>query len=457
MRAARALAIGLVLLAGGPPLRAAVDAEAAYQQGNTIGQSGDYAGALPWIRHAADAGHAQAQFTLGSMYAFGQGVAESKAIARQWYEKAAAQHHPRALFNLGLYFDRGIGVAPDRPRALMYYKLGALAGDGQAAYNAAQLLVLGDGVPADAREALRYFSIAADLAIPQAQMALGWVHEKAIGVDRDVPAALDWYARAEAGGLEKATDLRIALARRVNDEALAVERAGNGTAAQTLFDLACRHEEYNACYNAGRLRYMGTAVRKDLPRALPDLAMACRWDIRLACLGLVGLMIQQVPVGSEDLALTRKYVSETCELGDQQACFYYAWMKTQGRLGMYDPDGAQKLLAQACMNHGYEPACGPWMAMYNASLPPAPASSDDGEMNILEKGILGVLGVIAGLGSAGQVSSGSYSGVSNHSPPAYSAPSGGYSPQDNADFQQFIQSVSSYGTPGNCRAGNPYC
>ena len=317
--------------------------------------------------------------------------------------------------------------------------------------------MLGDGVPADAREALRYLRIAADLGIPQAQMALGWVHERAIGIDRDVPVALDWYARAEAGGLEKATDLRIALSRRVNDEALAVERAGNGAAAQRLFDLACRHEEYNACYNAGRLRYMGKAVPKDLSRALPDLAMACRWDIRLACLGLVGLMIQQVPVGSEDLALARKYVSETCELGDQRSCFYYAWMKTQGGLGQYDPDGAQKLLAQACMNHGYQPACGPWMAMYNASLPQAPASSDDGEMNILEKGILGVLGVIAGLGSAGQVSSGSYSGVSSYSPAAYSAPSGGYSPQDNADFQQFIQSVSSYGTPGNCRAGNPYC
>jgi hypothetical protein len=164
-----------------------------------------------------------------------------------------------------------------------------------------------------------------------------------------------------------------------------------------------------------------------------------------------------VPLASEDLALLRKYMSETCELGDQQSCFYYAWMKTQGQLGMYDPGGAQKLLAQACMNHSYEPACGPWMAMYNASLPQSSGNGDSGEMNILEKGILGVLGVIAGLGSAGQVSSGSYSGASSYSPPAYNAPSGGYSPQDNADFQQFIQSVSAYGTPGNCRAGNPYC
>ncbi|MBK8066056.1 MAG: sel1 repeat family protein [Rhodanobacteraceae bacterium] len=435
----------------------AADPEASYRQGEALGRAGDYARALPWIRQAAESGHAQAQFTLGSMYAFGQGVDESKATARAWYEKAAAQHHPRALFNLGLYHDRGIGVAEDRPRALMFYKLGALAGDGQASYNAGQLLVLGDGVQADAREGLRYFRIAADLAIPQAQMALGWVHERAIGVDRDVPTALDWYARAEAGGLEKAVDLRIALARRVNDEALAIERDGHALQALAQFDLACRHAEYNACYNAGRMRYSGKTVAKDLVRARPDLAQACRWAIGRGCLGLVGLLMQSVPLASDDLALLRKFMSETCELGDQQSCFYFAWMKTQGQLGMYDPGGAQKLLAQACMNHGYEPACGPWMAMYNASLPQSSGNSGSGEMNILEKGILGVLGVIAGLGSAGQVSSGSYSGASSYSPPAYSAPSGGYSPQDNADFQQFIQSVSSYGTPGNCRAGNPYC
>lgn len=441
------------------PVGATTASEAAWQQGQALGQTGDYAAALPWIRQAADAGHAQAQFALGSMYSFGQGVSESKTEARGWFEKAAAQNHPVALYNLGLYYDRGIGVTPDRLRALTYYRLGALAGDGQAAYNAGQLLVLGDGVPADAEDGLRLLKIAADLHIPQAQMAIGWAHEKAMGVPRDVPAALAAYAQAEAGGLEKATDLRIALSRRVTDEALAVERDGHALHALALFDLACEHQEYNACYNAARMRYSGAKVRQDLPRALPGFRMACRWDVPMACLGMIGLLVQDVAITADDLELIRKYVSETCELGNQQSCYYYAWMKTQGRLGMVDMEGAQRLLAQACMNHGYDPACAPYMSMYNAGLPSTSGASqsDSAEMNILEKGIVGVLGVIAGLGSAGQVSNGSYSGVSSYSPAAYNAPAGGYSVQDNADFQQFIQSVSSYGTPGNCRAGNPYC
>lgn len=221
---------------------AAADPLSSYQQGEALGRSGDYAAALPLIRQAADAGHAQAQYTLGSMYAFGQGVAESKSDARIWYEKAAAQHHPGALYNLGLYYDRGISVPMNRPLALMYYKLGAHAGDGQSAYNAGQLLVLGEGVTADAREGMRYLEIAANLGIGQGQMALGYVHEHALGVPRDIEAALNWYARAEANGMEGATDLRIALTRRLTEEGLAVERDGQARAALGLFDLACEFD-----------------------------------------------------------------------------------------------------------------------------------------------------------------------------------------------------------------------
>lgn len=437
---------------------AASEADLWYQQGVALGKSGDFRAALPLIRQAADAGHAQAQYTLGGMYAFGQGVVASRTEARLWYERAAAQHHPSALYNLGLYHDRGLGVAVNRPLALMYYKLGAHAGDGQSAYNAGHLLVLGEGVPADAREGMRYLEIAANLRIGQGQMALGYVHERALGVPRDIEAALTWYARAEANGMEQATDLRIALTRRLTEEGLAVERDGQPRVALALFDLACEFDERSSCYNAGRLRYTGRAVPRDLPRALPDLRKACRWDIPPACMGMVGLLIQGQAITSDDLALTRKYISETCELGDQQSCYYYAWMKLQPALGMVDGEGAQRLLAQACFNHGFDAACQPYMNLYNASLPQTPASR---EMNPLEKGAIALLeafaGTMAGLGAAAQASNGSYSGASSYSPPAYSAPAGGYSIQDNADFQQFIQSVSAYGTPGNCRAGNPYC
>lgn len=399
-----------------------------YQRGLALGKSGDYAGALPLLQAAADAGHAAAQFTLGSMHSSGQGVAESKAEAKRWFEQAAAQNHPGALYNLGLFHDRGIAVAVDRPLALQYYRRAALAGYGKAAYNAGQLLLLGDGVAADPAEGIRFMQLAADQNIPQAQMALAYAQEHALGMDGNIAAALDGYARAERGGLEAAADLRISLSRKLTDEALAVERDGRPLQALELFDLSCRYGEYHGCYNAGRLRYAGRALARDLPRALTDLRMACGWAVPYACLGLVGIAITGTPISERDVYLIAHHLQGECDVGNQQGCYYLAWTKTQDRFGATDLQAAQQLLAQACLNHGYEPACQPYYQMYNASLPAAGASAAIKQRNWLQRSILsamdGVTQALAAVGSAGQVSSGSYSGVSAYSPPSYAPPAG---------------------------------
>jgi len=107
----RRLALILACLAMTVLSARAETAKASFERGMQLGRAGDFAAALPLIRSAADAGHADAQFTLGTMYANGQGVPLSKTDARLWFERAGAQDHPRALYNLGLYHDRGIGVA----------------------------------------------------------------------------------------------------------------------------------------------------------------------------------------------------------------------------------------------------------------------------------------------------------------------------------------------------------
>jgi TPR repeat protein len=94
--------------------------QAWFERGMQLGKAGDFAAALPLIRSAADAGHADAQFTLGTMYASGQGVTLSKTDARLWFERAAQKNHPRALYNLGLYQERGISVPRDMSTALSW-------------------------------------------------------------------------------------------------------------------------------------------------------------------------------------------------------------------------------------------------------------------------------------------------------------------------------------------------
>lgn len=456
----RELVLLLVTLVPLSPLLAQSSDEL-YQQGHALGKAGKYDQALPPLRRAAEAGNADAQFAVGSMYSNGLGVAQSKVEARAWFERAAVQDHPAALYNLGLFYDLGAGISQDRLRALHYYRRGGLAGDGRAAYNAGQMLLLGDGVAAGPVDGIRFMRLAAEQGIPQAQMALGYVHEHAMGVDRDASAAIDYYARAEQGGLDGAADLRIKLSRKITDEALAVERDGRPVQALGLYDLSCKYGEYHGCYNAGRLRYAGKEVTRDLPRALPDLRMACGWAVTNACLGLVGIAVAGTPVTERDLYLVGHFLKGECDVGNQQGCYYLAWTKTRSQFGATDFPAAQKLLAQACLTHGYQPACQPYYDMYNASLPQTTVVRPAKEMNWLQKSILGAMDVVTqsltAVSSAGRVSSGSYSGVSSYSPPSYTAPAGGYSIQDNADFKQFISSVSSYGQGVSCRPGNPYC
>lgn len=60
----------------------------------------DYTKAEEWARKAADAGHADAQFLMGDLYYYGNGVTKDLEAARRWYEKAASQGNKTARWTL---------------------------------------------------------------------------------------------------------------------------------------------------------------------------------------------------------------------------------------------------------------------------------------------------------------------------------------------------------------------
>jgi hypothetical protein len=75
--------------------RAALLVGACYEDG-CGGVAQDYAEAVRLYRLAAEQGHADAQFFLGSMFEKGQGVAKKRAEAIRWYRLAAAQGNANA-------------------------------------------------------------------------------------------------------------------------------------------------------------------------------------------------------------------------------------------------------------------------------------------------------------------------------------------------------------------------
>ena len=59
-----------------------------------------------------------AQYKLGVMYEFGEGVEKDYKKAFELYEKAANQGHSIAQNNLGLFYYHGRGVNKDKKKAI---------------------------------------------------------------------------------------------------------------------------------------------------------------------------------------------------------------------------------------------------------------------------------------------------------------------------------------------------
>ncbi|PIX97777.1 MAG: hypothetical protein CO126_06745 [Hydrogenophilales bacterium CG_4_9_14_3_um_filter_63_34] len=134
----------------------------AYANGHFHGFSlvRDEAQAATWLRRAAQAGHARAQYLLGLLYSRGKGVKQNDAEAEFWFNRAASQAYAPACFHLAWMAHKGEGVAHDEARAR------------------------------------RLMAQAAGLGMSAAALALGRFHEQGEGVAKDVAAALNWYTRA---------------------------------------------------------------------------------------------------------------------------------------------------------------------------------------------------------------------------------------------------------------------
>ena len=97
------------------------------------GTARDPAGALEYLKEAADAGLTTAQADLGEMLLEGEAGPPDPDSALPWLQAAAAQHHPRAEFLLAEIYERGKVVPRDVAKAEELYAEAAARGVPQAA------------------------------------------------------------------------------------------------------------------------------------------------------------------------------------------------------------------------------------------------------------------------------------------------------------------------------------
>ena len=185
------------------------DARSQYELGRafargSLGVAKDDVEAMKWYRKAAEQNYAQAQYDLGLMYAFGQGVTQDHAEAVNLYRMAAKGGFADAQYELARCYALGIGVKEDKEEAFRWTYKSASQGFANAEVAVALYYAEGRAVKKDEAEAVKWLRKAAEQHLAMAQYLLGRCYGTGAGVTKDDVEAVRWFRKAAAQDLPEA-------------------------------------------------------------------------------------------------------------------------------------------------------------------------------------------------------------------------------------------------------------
>jgi hypothetical protein len=86
---------------------------------------GDFPKAVPVFERLAELGHPVAQWLMGNVYFFGQGMPRDFARAKEMFESAAEQGYFAAYAPTAQMFEQGLGISADPAKAYYWYNIAA--------------------------------------------------------------------------------------------------------------------------------------------------------------------------------------------------------------------------------------------------------------------------------------------------------------------------------------------
>ena len=254
----RLIAVATVLLLPLAGVRA--DSAQTLEDARSAYERGDYSAAYEGFLSLAETGNLDAQFELGYIYDFGEGVAENDSEAVKWWHRAAEQDHRPSQLMLGIKYRSGAGIPHDYTLARRWLRRAAAEGDGLAAKHLGYMHLLGegvtrspaaavnwlgraaargeaeaqfeigrmyyrgDGLPQDHVLAARWVGLSAELGQTQAQALFGYMHEHGEGIAQDFVKAHKWY------------NLAVSRLPSWNEEVREIAREGRDRVASRLAD-----------------------------------------------------------------------------------------------------------------------------------------------------------------------------------------------------------------------------
>jgi hypothetical protein len=156
------------------------------------------------IKAKADKGDAEAQLSLGSLYAAGNGVGRSLSKAAKWHRKAALQGLARAQYQLGLDYAAGEGVKPDQVESVRWFRKAAEQGLAEAQLVLGLAYAKGNGINENAVQAAGWFCKAAEQGLAEGQYEFASCYLDGNGIAKDTVTGIKWLRQAAEGGCASA-------------------------------------------------------------------------------------------------------------------------------------------------------------------------------------------------------------------------------------------------------------
>jgi len=88
-------------------------------------QKGEFPKAVPAFARLAKLGHPVAEWLMGNIYFFGQGVPRNFVRAREMFESSAEQGYFPAFAPTAQMHEQGLGTPPDPSKAYLWYNVAA--------------------------------------------------------------------------------------------------------------------------------------------------------------------------------------------------------------------------------------------------------------------------------------------------------------------------------------------
>lgn len=195
---AKALALLEAACGAGLPLAHFMLAQ--YLMNGQHGLTRDLTAAMTHLEIAANQGHLEAAYQLGSMLTMPGMPRQDVAQAEHWLNSAGQRQHLRAMVHLARLYGDGKLVPRDDGKAFMWFRKAAALGDAQAQWRLGMMFQKGRGVDQDAYEAAHWFEKAGRQGIVQAQYAVAMMYRQGTGVLRNNTLAAEWLRLAVEGG-----------------------------------------------------------------------------------------------------------------------------------------------------------------------------------------------------------------------------------------------------------------